>query len=134
MLFRWKDDLVHDHTGDDELLHTFRQLGIDLAKPRELNFYFIVPTEADADSARSLLSKKQLTSEKLVLDLPWWKRLFAKPEWMVSVTRTMPLDEAQIKKLTTHFQQIARECHGRYDGWEANVMDDQIDPDKLQNL
>ena len=82
---------MHDHAGDDELLHTFRHLGIDLAKPRELNFYFVVPTEADADSARSLLAQKQLASEKLALDLPWWKRWFARPEWMISVTRTMPL-------------------------------------------
>ena len=125
---------MHDHDGDDELLETFRQLGVDFAKPREINFYFIFSNEADADSAGKLLVEKKLDPDKFKVDVPWWKRLFTKPNWLVSVTRTMPLDEAKIKQATTLFQQIATKCNGHYDGWEANVMDDQIDVERLQGL
>jgi hypothetical protein len=35
---------------------------------------------------------------------------------------------SNIKQATTAFQQIATACNGQYDGWEANVMDNQIVP------
>jgi hypothetical protein len=125
---------MHDHLGDDVLLGMLGQLGVDAAKPREINFFFILPTESDADKASELLSQRSLAPEKFKVDVPWWKRLFAKPKWLVSVTRHMPLDEAEIKSMTTEFQQIALSCHGHYDGWEANVMGDQIDADQLEKL
>jgi hypothetical protein len=125
---------MHDHDGDDELLGMLTQLGVDFKKPREINFYFVFPTEPNADQAKTLLSQKRFNSEKIKLDVPWWKRLFAKPQWMLSVTHTMPLDESQIKNTTTLFTQIANASNGDYDGWEANVMDDQIDADRLQGL
>ncbi len=125
---------MHDHSGDDELLATLRQIGVDLTKPREINFYFIFPGEAEADRARQQLSQKKLESESYKIDVPWWKRLFAKPRWVVSVTQEMPLDEARIKNTTTLFQQIATQCNGQYDGWEANVMGDQIDAGQLEGL
>ena len=125
---------MHDHAADDELLGVFRKLGVNQTTPRELNFYFVFPAESDADRASSLLSQAKLNADKMPIDLPWWKRLFAKPQWMLAVTQTMPLDEARIKGLTTQFQKIATECNGRYDGWEANVMGDQIDADQLEGL
>jgi hypothetical protein len=125
---------MHDHQGDDEILGMLKQLGVDFAKARELNFYFMFPSEADADNAAKLLAEKKLTSEKFKIDVAWWKRLFAKPRWAVSVTHNMPLDETKIKKTTTLFQQIAAKCNGQYDGWEANVMDDQINADQLERL
>jgi hypothetical protein len=125
---------MHNHDGDDELLATFRHLGVDFAKPRELNFYFIFPAESDAENAMKRLSQSSLKSEKSKIDVPWWKRLFSKPEWVVSVTRTMPLDASKIKSATTQFEKIATQCNGRYDGWEANVMDDHIGADQLAGL
>jgi hypothetical protein len=125
---------MHDHDGDDELLGMFRQLGLDLKKHREINFYFVFPTEPNADQARTLLSQKSFDSEKTKIDIPWWKRLFAKPRWMLTVTRAMPLDETKIKDATTLFRQIANASNGNYDGWEANVMDDHIDADALKGL
>jgi hypothetical protein len=125
---------MHDHHGDDELLGTLKQLGVDLAKPREINFYFIFPSEADASAACSRLVQQKLEAEKFQATVPWWKRLFAKPDWLVAATGHMPLNETEIKKLTTLFQQLAAQCHGRYDGWEANVMGDDIDVDRLNQL
>jgi hypothetical protein len=125
---------MHTHDGDDELLGTLRQVGVDFAKPRELNFYFLFPGEAEADRARQQLEQQKLDCDKMKIDVPWWKRLFARPQWALCATQTMPLDEARIKGMTTQFRQIAAECHGQYDGWEANVMDDQIDADQLDRL
>jgi hypothetical protein len=125
---------MHDHAADDELLGVFRKLGVSLTKPREVNFYFLFPGESDADSARAMLLQSKIESDKTRIDVPWWKRLFTRPQWMVSVTQTMPLDEARIKSTTAQFQKIATRCNGRYDGWEANVMDDHINSEQLEGL
>jgi len=36
--------------------------------------------------------------------------------------------------LTTELQKIAEACGGDYDGWEANVADENIDDGKLQGI
>jgi hypothetical protein len=35
--------------------------------------------------------------------------------------------------LTTFFQKIAGKHQGEYDGWEANVMGDQLDMSKMES-
>lgn len=125
---------MHTHESDDVLLGMFRQLGLDLAKPREVNFYFVFPDEVHADGAMQILQQKKLNVDKFKIDVPWWKRLFVSPQWSLSVTRQMPLDEAKIKQITTLFQQVAMANGGEYDGWEANVMGDQLDISQLENM
>ncbi len=120
------DFAMHSHDEDDVLLNVLRNFGVDFDRNRELNFYFVFPSESDADRAAGMLAQKQIASEKFRIDPPWWKRLFAKPQWSLSVTREMALDEAKIKQITTTFSNIASRCNGEYDGWEANVMDDNI--------
>lgn len=117
---------MHDHDGDVELLVTLKQIGVDFRKSRELNFYFLFHSEEQANNARKLLEQKKLEVDIMKLDVPWWKSLFVKPDWSVSVTQTMALDEGKIKNLTTQFQQIAKQCGGEYDGWEADVSGDNI--------
>ncbi|MEZ6094628.1 MAG: ribonuclease E inhibitor RraB [Pirellulaceae bacterium] len=124
---------MHTHNEDDALLGVFKQLGLDFKKPREINFNFFFPTETAADMAVRLLAEKKVDSDKMKIDPPWWKRFFAKPTWAVIATRKMSLDEGKIKQITTAFQRIASSCGGDYDGWEANVMGDQIDESKLSN-
>lgn len=123
---------MHDHAADDALLQVFKQLGVNLQEPREVIFFLIFANERDADGGVSALAQKKLVGDKYRIDAPWWKRLFAKPRWGVAVTRQMPLDEAKLKSITTHFQEIAKANNGSYDGWEANVSDTQIDASQLQ--
>jgi len=123
---------MHAHEADENLFQTLEQMGVDFDKTREINFYFIFPSEQSASAAQTLLKEKDFDSERLKLDVPWWKRLFVKPNWAVSVTQNMTIDRNRIKNLTTLFEGIAAQCSGRYDGWEANVMDDDIDISKLQ--
>ena len=122
---------MHGHEADEALLQTLEQLGVDFKKAREVNFYFLFPTEQDASAAQDILKQKNLESERIKIDPPWWKRLFARPQWAVSVTRNMALDRKKIMSMTTSFEGIATQCNGSYDGWEANVMDDDIDVSKL---
>ncbi|MFY8073589.1 MAG: ribonuclease E inhibitor RraB [Pirellula sp.] len=123
---------MHNHEGDDTLFEIFKQLGIDFSKPREVNFYLVFPTQSDAQAAIEDLSKIEFECELFRYDPPWWKRLFVKPSWSVSTTREMPLDESEIKRLTTAFSSIAMRHQGQYDGWEASVADDNIDASRLE--
>ncbi|MCU0720133.1 MAG: ribonuclease E inhibitor RraB [Pirellula sp.] len=125
---------MHTHESDDVLFGMLKQLQIDFQRPREVNFYFVFKNQSNADGASRLLQQKNWTIDRFTIDPPWWKRLFAKPTWWISVTREMQLDEKGVKAITTEFQKIAESFDGEYDGWEANVVDDQIDQDKLTRL
>jgi hypothetical protein len=124
---------MHDHEGDDALFEIFRKLEIDFSKPREVNFYLAFTDQTDAENALRDLAKIDFPGEVFRHDPPWWKRLFVKPSWVVSTTKDMPLDAAEIKRLTTSFASIASRHHGDYDGWEASVADDNIDGSKLDS-
>ena len=123
---------MHAHEADESLFQTLEQMGVDFNKTREINFYFVFPTELNASSAQSLLKEKDFDSDRFKLGVPWWKRLFVNPNWAVSVTRNMTIDRKRIKDLTTLFEGIAGKCGGKYDGWEANVMDENIDASNLR--
>ena len=125
---------MHGHDGDDELLSMMRQLSIDMTKPREVNFYFVFPNQAAALEAKELLQSFKFEPDEYPIPLPWWKKLFAKPQWGVTFTQHMALQESNVKQLTTELQKIAEACGGDYDGWEANVADENIDDGKLQGI
>ncbi len=125
---------MHTHESDDVLFGMLKQLSIDFQKPREVNFYFVFKNQSDADNAAHMLQQRNWSIDRFTIDPPWWKRLFAKPTWWISVTREMQLDESKVKQITTEFQKIAETHHGEYDGWEANVADDQIDQAELSRI
>lgn len=122
---------MHDHEADEQLLQTLEQMGVDFHKTRELNYYFEFASEPDANAAQRRLKEKGFDSECLKLDVPWWKKLFAAPKWAVCATENAAIDRQRIKGLTTQFEGIASQSKGRYDGWEANVMEDDIDVSRL---
>lgn len=126
--------MMHDHDGDDQLLQMLRQLSIDLSKPREVNFYFIFPSEPNAAKAAELLCSFKFEPEVYKIPLPWWKRFFAKPDWCITFTKQFEISEANMKRLTSEFQKIAEACNGSYDGWEVNVADDNIGEQQLKDL
>jgi len=117
---------MHSHQGDDQLFGVLNRMGVDMAKRRELNFYFGFPDEAAADLAMKVLNTRKFQSKKYANQPPLWKRLFVKPDWTVAASREMALDIETVKKITTLFQQIANKYEGNYDGWEANVMGDNL--------
>ena len=125
---------MHDHNSDDVLLDVFRQLGIDLQQPRELIFYFVFKSEEMADHACQLVSAHQFLASKVELEVPWWKRIFVKPDWSVAAKKHLPIDENVIKSITTGFQRIAVQCGGTYDGWEADVSGDQLNANQFENM
>ena len=125
---------MHTHESDDVLFGMLRQLAIDFQRPREVNFYFVFKNQGNADSAAQILQQRKWSIDFFTIDPPWWKRLFAKPTWWISVTREMQLNEQEIKAITTEFVKIAESFDGEYDGWEANVVDDQIDQKRISTL
>ncbi len=122
---------MHTHEGDRQLLQVLRQIGVDFTKVREINFYFIVPSQEAAGQAQGILQQKNIPSTVSELDVPWWKKLFAKPQFSLCATMHMALDESRIMQATTLFQQIATRVNGNYDGWEANVMGENL---KMENF
>lgn len=118
---------MHDHHGDEQLFSVFEQIGADLQKVREINFYFYFPSEAHAKQAQSMLAARKVESIVNVSRVSLWKRLFEKPAFSVLATRQMALDKPLMKKITSLFQQIATKCSGRYDGWEACMIGDSLD-------
>ncbi len=125
---------MHNHDGDRMLFSVFEKLGVSFTKPREINFYFVFSEQDKANAASSILQKRNLAAKVHEIRQPWWKRLFAKSNWSVSITRQMPMDRDVIMKMTTLFQQIATRCGGTYDGWEASVVGDNLDPSNFENL
>jgi hypothetical protein len=125
---------MHDHDGDDELLSMLRQLSIDLAKPREVNFYFVFSNLQGAENGAEMLRSFQFEPEVYKIPVPWWKKFFAKPQWCITFSKQMVVSESNIKRLTTEFQKIAEASDGSYDGWEVNVMDDNIGEKQLNGL
>ena len=123
---------MHSHEGDEILFQMFQQLGLDLSKQREINFNFVFSTQDGLTRASGLLSKNKFETLEYEIPRPWWKLLFSKPEWGLTATRHLALDKRRILDLTTEFQKLARSNGGTYDGWEANVMGDNIDPERLQ--
>ena len=125
---------MHDHDGDDVLLSMLGQLEIDLTKPREVNFYFVFSDLQGAESGAELLKSFQFEPEVYKFPLPWWKRFFAKPQWCITFSKQMVVSESHIKRLTTEFQKIAEASDGSYDGWEVNVMDDNVAVERMNDL
>ena len=123
---------MHDHQSDDMLLSMFQKLGVDPKKSRELNFYFIFASQDDAACAVESIKQRDMVAEISHIKPPFWKRLFVRSKWLVSTTAHMAMDESKLKQLTTVFQKIASDCNGNYDGWEANVMGEQLDVSQLQ--
>ncbi|MFN7805782.1 MAG: ribonuclease E inhibitor RraB [Planctomycetaceae bacterium] len=122
---------MHDHAGDEELLGVLERLGVDLHKPREINFLFVMSSSEGAAQVSQSLTKTGFDSEVSELPVSWLARLLGRKRWTVSATRQMPLDRNVIRALTTQFSGLAAAAGGVYDGWEANVADAQIDPDQL---
>jgi hypothetical protein len=95
------DALVLDHLA---------RLGCDPAQPRECRHYMYVRGEVDAHAvARSLNSFDQWDADVEAVD----------DRWLVTATTFTGLSSDSVRDTRVHFESLADDHGGEYDGWEA---------------
>ena len=101
------DDAVD---ADDLVLAHLTQLGCDPRQPRECRHYLYVPGELGARSlASSLNSVDDWDAEVEEV----------RDAWLVTATTVTGLDHDVVRGTRAHFERLARDHGGEYDGWEA---------------
>ena len=117
-----KDDLKLEVTSaatdpveaDAIVLEQLRELGSDLARPRNARFYLYLPNMGVAQTASDEIRRAGFVT---MVDES------AEPEsdtpWLVLASRDMVVDETTIAEARRLFDGIAERYSGEYDGWEA---------------
>jgi hypothetical protein len=96
--------------ADIRVLDHLSRLGCDPNEPRECRHYLYVPGELGAEEvARSLNSTDGWDAEvEQVQDF-----------WLVTATTVTGLNDTVIRDTRVHFEALASDHGGEYDGWEA---------------
>ena len=96
--------------ADVRVLDHLSRLGCDPTEPRECRHYLYVPGELGAQEvARSLNSTEGWDAEvEPVQDF-----------WLVTATTVTGLNDTVIRDTRAHFEALAFDHGGEYDGWEA---------------
>ena len=98
--------------ADELILRQLEGLGANLALPRHVIHYLYFDREADAQSAGDEIPK---TGWEATVTPP----SEAIPQWSVRAESTRVVDATTVHAFRAWFEQLAAECHGEYDGWEA---------------
>ena len=110
----------HDpNTLDLQLIGKLREQGADLGKPREIRHYLYFPTASMAQRAGQRLRSENYEIQE--------KKSEATPEvttdlWVVIASKETIVDKQTVYAMRMSMEQIAKECGGNYDGWEAAVQ------------
>ena len=102
--------------GDQAILRQLKKVGANLEKPREVLQYLYVPTQEASHHAAAVLRGDGFTvTERASADA------VSKPPnpWLVLATKVTVVSSESVSEMRTQFEQLARETHGDYDGWEA---------------
>lgn len=87
-----------------------QEQGDDLAAPRDIDFFVILDTRAQADAfANAAATTLQLPAQVL----PYEKT----DKWQVAVTRHMPPEHALLASLEKQIAELASQHGGDADGW-----------------
>lgn len=100
---------------DIRVLSQLRQAGSDLSKPHQVEFFLYFPEEAGARRAEKKLTEPGLTSSVA-------PSASGKPEWLLSVKKTMVPSVEELVRLREFFDATAAAEHGTYDGWGTPVV------------
>ena len=112
-------------TGQEEkdltLLNRLEELGADLGKPHEVDFFLYFSSEDMAKSALVEIESNNFVVSVNLIPPPWWRRLFAKPIWACCASKSMVSDRETIFETSAWFNEIAQKFSGEYDGWGTEV-------------
>lgn len=98
---------------DAQVLAELARSGMDLSKPRRLEFILRFQNEDDVGTAASQLEELAFTSTIEQDD--------ADGVWAVLAAKTMYPVESDLAGLREKLQVVARQNHGSYEGWRASA-------------
>ncbi|MGD1018834.1 MAG: ribonuclease E inhibitor RraB [Verrucomicrobiia bacterium] len=98
---------------DEAVLVQLKNAGVDLSKPRTVEFFLYLPTQATAEEAADQVRKDGFQAEV--------KPSAKGGDWLCFMTKTMPPTLPELQKIRRDFEAIATTLHGQYDGWGTPV-------------
>jgi len=99
---------------DQQTLHRLAEVGSDLSKPHEIEFFLYFPDEERARAAAADIDEQFKVEVDLAAD--------GGGQWLVLATRTMvPTHEAMLE-VRRRFEALAAEGDGEFDGWGTEVV------------
>jgi hypothetical protein len=102
---------------DTRLIERLRAAGTDPFQPHEVDFFMAMPSEAAGRTVAALLEAQGYRVDvKPAPDNP------GDQPFSLHFTKSIRLSVPGMKELTAHFQALAREHGGHYDGWSAQVV------------
>jgi len=106
---------------DLDILARLKELGSDLSKPHEADFFLYFPSEEMAKSASSEIEKEGYSVRVNVVKPPCWKRLFSRAIWSCCASKSIVPEKEKILETIEWFNGIAQRFCGEYDGWGSEV-------------
>jgi hypothetical protein len=107
--------IVRAQSGPDaQVIDQLRKAGSELSKPHPIEFFLYVPTR---EAAERLASK--------LITIKFETKITASPQaaqWLVSATKSMVPDEAELMAIRKVFTALAAVENGEYDGWGTPVV------------
>ncbi len=101
---------MHSTDTNGELLRLMQEQGDDLSAPRDIDFYVIFESRAQADAFALAAST--------ALGLPAQVTPYEKTDkWQTALTRHMPPEHALLNSLEQQISGLARQHGGEADGW-----------------
>lgn len=98
-------------TFDAKIIRQLRDRGLDPFRAHELDFFFVLPTPAAAQSTAQKLEADGFTTDSRPLNDEDGERI------SLHARKPMRLIVDEMTALSTRLAALARESGGRYDGW-----------------
>lgn len=96
--------------ADERVLDRLRTEGMDLTKPRTVEFFLYFGKEEDARKAAD-----QIKALGFQIDIQ--KPAGSAPNWLCHASKSMVPDLASLRQIRLQFDPIATSQSGVYDGW-----------------
>lgn len=103
----------HEHGYDDRLIERLRAQGSDPFKAHEVDFFFALPTDAVASALGARLEAEGYSVRSRPIEES------VEFPFSLHATKSMRLSVPDMRELSAHFNRLAAEHGGRYDGWAA---------------
>jgi len=98
-------------TFDAKIIRQLRDRGLDPFRAHELDFFFVLPNQAAAQSTAQKLEADGFTTDSRPLNDEEGERI------SLHARKSMRLIVDDMTALSTRLAAMARESGGRYDGW-----------------